>query len=161
MTDPTTFVPTADLCDDHGAQVHVLDAAWSDYGARRRVAGPAMTLVTDDDNTQVRALLEQPGEGRVLVVDNGASRRCAMVGGNLGLLAERNGWAGIVVNGMVRDSAELAAHQVVIKALGTCPRKSEKRGVGTPGATLVVAGVTISPGDTVVADEDGVVVVPA
>jgi regulator of ribonuclease activity A len=65
----------------------------------------------------VRSLLEQPGDGRVLVIDNGGSLRCAVVGDQLAALASKNGWAGIVVHGCVRDSAALAATEVGVKAL--------------------------------------------
>lgn len=151
---------TADLCDALGDTAQVLTLNWRDYGAVCRFSGPAVTVATRDDNGLVRAQLEQPGEGRVLVVDNGGARRCAMVGGNLGALAARNGWAGVVVYGLVRDSAELAGLPVGIKALGTCPRPPIKRGVGTLNTLVNIEGVSIRPGDTVVADEDGVVIVP-
>ena len=152
---------TADLCDalGDGAQVLMLD--WRDYGAVRRFSGPAVTVATRDDNGLARAQLEQPGEGRVLVVDNGGARRCAMVGGNLGALAVQNGWAGVIVYGLVRDTAELASLPVGIKALGTSPRPPVKRGVGTLNTLVDIEGVSIRPGDRIVADEDGVVVVPA
>ncbi|MGK2285349.1 ribonuclease E activity regulator RraA [Pedomonas sp. V897] len=152
---------TADLCDALGDRALVLALDWRDYGALRRFSGPAVTVATRDDNSLVRAQLEQPGEGRVLVVDNGGGRRCAMVGGNLAALAARNGWAGVVVFGVVRDSVEMASQAVGIKALGTCPRPPLKRGEGTLNAEVNINGVTIRPGDHVVADEDGVVVVTA
>lgn len=152
---------TADLCDALGDGAQVLALDWRDYGSVRRFSGPAATVATRDDNGLVRALLEQPGEGRVLVVDNGGARRCAMVGGNLGALAARNGWAGVVIYGLVRDTAELAEQPVGIKALGSCPRPPVKRGVGTLDTLVNIDGVSIRPGDRIVADEDGVVVVPA
>lgn len=152
---------TADLCDALGDKAQVLALDWRDYGALRRFSGPAVTVATRDDNGLVRAQLEQPGEGRVLVVDNGGARRCAMVGGNLGALAVKNGWAGVIVYGLVRDSAELADLSVGIKALGTCPRPPIKRGVGTLNTLVNIEGVSIRPNDMIVADEDGVVVVAA
>ncbi|MGH8456547.1 MAG: ribonuclease E activity regulator RraA, partial [Stenotrophobium sp.] len=107
----------------------------------------------------IRSTLETPGNGAVLVVDGGGSTRCALVGGNLGVLAVKNGWAGIVVNGCIRDSEEIAALEVGVKALALHPRKSEK-GLHTGHVDKVVsfAGVTFKPGAFLYADADGIVV---
>lgn len=149
---------TADLCDALGGKAQVLTLDWRDYGALRRFAGPAVTVATQNDNGLVRAQLEQPGLGRVLMVENGGSRHCAMVGGNLGALAAKNGWAGVIVHGFVRDTAELAACRVGIKALGSCPRPPVKQGIGSLNVPVNIDGITIRPGDRIVADEDGIVV---
>jgi regulator of ribonuclease activity A len=116
---------TTDLSDAH-PQAQVCDPVFRDFGGRSAFHGPIQTLKIFEDNALVRATLETPGEGRVLVVDGGGSLRCALVGGNLGVLAVRNQWAGIVVNGCVRDLAELGAQALGIKALAAHPRKSEK-----------------------------------
>ncbi|MGH8529587.1 MAG: ribonuclease E activity regulator RraA [Nevskiales bacterium] len=149
---------TTDLSDAH-PEAQVCEPMFRDYGGRLAFHGPIKTLKIFEDNALVRATLETLGEGRVLVVDGGGSNRCALVGGNLGQLAVKNGWAGMVVYGYVRDSAELATQQVGIKALGTHPRKSEK-GLHSGHADKVVsfAGVTFRPGSWVYADVDGVVV---
>lgn len=150
--------PTTDICDEH-PEVQVCEPIFSDFGGRIAFCGPAVTLKVFEDNQRVRELLETPGEGRVLVVDGGGSPRCALVGGNLGMLAERNGWAGLVVYGYVRDAEELSGCAVGIKALGTIPRKSEKGLHGAhEGRVLSFAGVRIAPGNWVYADLDGVVV---
>jgi len=152
---------TADLCDALGDKAQVLALDWRDYGAVRRFSGRVATIAARNDNGLVRAQLEQPGEGRVLVVDNGGGRHCAMVGGNLGALAVRNGWAGVIVFGVVRDSIELASLPVGVKALGTCPRPPAKQGTGSLNVAVNINGIFIQPGDHVVADEDGVVIVRA
>jgi regulator of ribonuclease activity A len=112
-----------------------------------------------EDNASVRAALETPGEGRVLVVDGGGSPRCALVGGNLGNLAVKNNWAGIVVFGYIRDSEEISLQAVGVKALGTHPRKSEK-GLHSAQEDRPVsfAGLNIRPGAWLYADPDGIVV---
>jgi regulator of ribonuclease activity A len=97
----------------------------------------------------------------VLVVDGGGSLRCALVGGNLGVLAQRNGWSGIVVHGCVRDTAELRQADVGVLALATNPRRSEKRGAGRRDVAVSFAGVTFAPGAWVCADEDGLIVADA
>lgn len=150
---------TTDLSDTFGHHAQVAEATFADYGGVSVFSGPIATVWAFEDNSQVRAELETPGEGRVLVVDGGASKRCALLGGNLAKLAGRNGWAGVIVNGCVRDRAEIAACEIGVKALGHMPRKSEKRGVGTAGVPVTFAGVTFRPGDILYADEDGIVVV--
>jgi len=150
--------PTADLCDELGADVRVLEPGLWSYGGLAAFGGPVTTVRVYEDNALVRTALESPGGGRVLVVDGGGSVRTALVGGLLGKLAERNGWAGVVVWGAVRDSAELAACAVGIRARATSPRKSAKSGVGERDVPVTVAGVTIAPGEWLAADADGIVI---
>ncbi|MBS0584630.1 MAG: ribonuclease E activity regulator RraA [Proteobacteria bacterium] len=149
---------TTDLADAH-PDAQVCAPVFRDYGGRHAFHGPIATLKVFEDNALVRATLETPGAGRVLVVDGGGSLRCALVGGMLGELAVRNGWAGIVVNGCVRDTAELEAQDVGVKALAAHPRKSEK-GLHAGHADRVVefAGVRFRPGAWLYADVDGIVV---
>ena len=149
---------TADLCDEHGDEARVLDGGFASYGGATAFAGPVTTVAAFEDNSLVREALAEEGGGRVLVVAAGGSTRCAMVGGNLGALAEDNGWAGIVVDGSVRDAAELRGTTVGIRARGTSPRRSVKRGVGERDVPITVAGVDLVPGMWLWADEDGIVV---
>jgi regulator of ribonuclease activity A len=108
----------------------------------------------------VKAALEEPGNGRVLVVDGGSSFRRALVGGNIAASAAKNGWAGIVVDGCVRDSAELIECDVGIRALGLIPMPTERRNQGQRDIALHIHGVWILPGEWLVADENGIVVMP-
>lgn len=149
---------TTDLSDTH-PDLQVCDPVFADYGGVYKFHGPIRTLKIFEDNALVRSTLETPGNGAVLVVDGGASMRCALVGGNLGVLAVKNNWAGIVVNGCVRDSEELVEQDVGIKALAAHPRKSEK-GLHSGHVDKVVtfAGVTFRPGAWLYADGDGIVV---
>jgi len=149
---------TTDLSDSHPA-AQVAEPIFNDFGGELAFHGPIKTLKVFEDNAQVRALLETPGQRRVLVVDGGGSTRCALVGGQLGELAVKNDWAGLVVYGYVRDSEELAGQAVGIKALGAHPRKSEK-GLHSAVADKVLnfAGVTFKPGAWLYADADGIVV---
>lgn len=148
----------ADLYDEHGETLRVAAPMFQDYGGSAEFEGPVTIVKVFEDNALVRAALEQPGNGHVLVVDGGGSRRCALVGDMLGELAVRNGWAGIVVYGCVRDAAALARLPVGIKALATNPRKSVRRGEGTRDVTVRFAEIAISPGDYLYADRDGVIV---
>lgn len=153
-----TSVMTADLCDEFGDAMRVADAVFESYGQVRRFSGRIATLRVYEDNTLVREALESPGDGRVLVVDGGGSRRCALLGGNLAALARDNGWSGIVVYGSVRDRPELAEVPVGVLALQTMPRKSRKTGLGEQNVDVVFAGVMFRPGEYLCADEDGLVV---
>jgi regulator of ribonuclease activity A len=149
---------TADLSDAH-PEAQVAEGALRDFGGVIAFHGPAVTLKVFEDNALVRELLEEAGGGRVLVVDGGGSLRCALFGGNLAALAVRNGWAGLIINGCVRDSAEIGGLAVGVKALGTSPRRSEK-GLhgGQRHRPVRFAGVTFEPGSWVYADRDGVLV---
>jgi regulator of ribonuclease activity A len=151
-------IHTADLCDEFGDEAHVAEPAFLAFGNRRAFGGPVYSISVFEDNTLVKQALESPGNGQVLVVDGGASLRCALLGGNLAELAAKNGWQGIVINGCVRDVHEINAIDIGVRAIGTCPRKSKKQGKGETSATLFFAGVKISPGDYIYADEDGIVV---
>ncbi|MDD9862977.1 MAG: ribonuclease E activity regulator RraA [Gammaproteobacteria bacterium] len=147
---------TADICDAHPDSVRILAPGLADYGARRAFAGPVATVRCRDDNSRVREALETPGDGRVLVVDGGGSRHCALLGGRLAAAALRNGWRGIVVWGCIRDAVELAALEIGVKALGACPRRSRKGGAGERQLPLELQGVAVRPGDYLYADRDGV-----
>jgi len=116
------------------------------------------TVKVFEDNTLVRAALETPGAGRVLVVDGGGSRRCALLGDRLAQLAIDNGWAGLIINGCIRDSREVDAMDIGVKALAAHPAKSAKRGEGQEEISVAFAGVRFEPGCFVYADADGIVV---
>lgn len=149
---------TTDLCDAHPEQVRVLTPMLSHFGKRTRFHGDIATLAVHEDNKLVRAMLEESGRDRVLVIDGGGSLRRALVGGNLAALAAKNGWAGIVVNGCVRDRAEIATAEVGVMALASMPLKSAKNGFGIQGQPVTFGGVTFAPGEHLYADEDGVIV---
>lgn len=149
---------TTDLCDEHSDHLRIVSPLFRCYGRRRRFSGPVSTVKVFEDNSLVREALEEPGEGRVLVVDGGGSMRCALLGDNLAELGRSNGWSGALVYGCVRDSAELAQIDFGVKALNTHPLKSVKKGVGERDVPVTFAGVTFHPGHWLYADEDGVIV---
>ena len=157
---PTPF-STCDLCDarekDDPPTLRVLPPVFRDFGAQVRFCGPVATVRCYEDNTRVKEAVESPGEGRVLLVAGGGSVRRALVGGNLAAAARRNGWAGIVVDGAVRDLAELADVALPVKALALMPQRSVKRNEGARDVPVVVQGVDVRPGDWLYADEDGIV----
>jgi regulator of ribonuclease activity A len=148
---------TADLCDDHSDSLQIAEPGFSSYGGKPRFHGEIVTLKLFEDNSLVRETLGTPGNGKVLVVDGGGSLRCALLGDLLAARAVENGWSGILINGCIRDSAEIATMPLGVRALATHPLKSVKRGVGETNVPVRFAGVTFRPGDTLYADEDGIV----
>jgi regulator of ribonuclease activity A len=153
---------TCDLCDAHeddaSGAFRVLPPLFRDFGLAARFAGPVATVRAIEDNSRIREAVNSPGEGKVLVVEGGGSVRRALVGGNLAVAAARNGWAGIVVDGAVRDLAELQAAGIPVKALALMPLRSVKRGEGQRDIAIEVQGVPVRPGDWLYADEDGIVI---
>jgi len=149
---------TTDLCDEFGDRVAVAEPLFSDFGANRQFSGAISTCKLYEDNSLVREAFEEPGRGRVLVVDGGASLRCALVGDQLAALAVDNGWVGMVISGCVRDSRRLAALPIGVKALASHPRRSVKRGVGERDIVVSFAGISFRCGAYLYADEDGIAV---
>ncbi|CAN5590880.1 ribonuclease E activity regulator RraA [soil metagenome] len=157
-----TSFATCDFCDlyknDITGAFRVLPPVFRDFGAVLKFSGPVSTVKCHEDNTLVKAAVDSPGEGRVLVVDGGGSLRRALLGGNLGASAAKNGWAGVVIDGCVRDVVELATHQTGIRALASMPLPTEKRNEGLRDVAVQVQGVWVRPGDWLYADEDGIVI---
>ena len=149
---------TADLCDAHERDLHVVESMFHRYGRLAAFDGPIATVKCYEDNSKVREALSEPGEGRILVVDGGGSQRRALFGDLLGELAVRNGWKGIVINGCIRDSAAIDELEIGVRALGTIPLKTHKRGDGQRDVSVSFAGVTFRPGEHLYADADGIVV---
>lgn len=152
------IIKTADLCDAHGDRVTIAQPLFNDYGGVRAFGGEIVTVRVFEDNVLVRGTLEQSGVGRVLVVDGGGSLRCALLGDQLAALAAGNGWAGVVINGAIRDADEIGAIQIGVKALATCPRKSVKQGRGETDVAVEFASAVFKPGAFVYADGDGLIV---
>ena len=117
---------TADLCDELGDKVEVLEPILNSYGGENKFSGKIATIKLDEDNTSLIKLLKKDGNGRVCVVDVGAAY-VAVVGENLMKLALKNNWSGIVVNGYVRDITFTQKIGVGLLAIGTCPKKSQKK----------------------------------
>ena len=153
---------TCDLCDAHqgdtSGDFRVLPPVFQAFGAITAFAGSVSTVQCLDDNTSVKQAVESPGHGRVLVVDGGGSLRRALVGGNLAEAAARNGWAGLLVNGCVRDRAELGTTAIGIRALALMPLPTDRQQAGRVDQPVCLQGLWVRPGDWLVADEDGIVV---
>jgi regulator of ribonuclease activity A len=155
------FRPTADLVDDIGPDVRSCDLQLRQFGGRPQFAGPITTVKCFEDNALLKSVLSEPGDGGVLVVDGDGSLHSALVGDLIAGLGVDNGWAGLIVNGAVRDAAMLHTLDIGLKALGTNPRKSAKTGEGQRDVAVDFGGVVFVPGDIAYSDDDGIVVVAA
>lgn len=158
VTESAKQVATADLADEIGPDIRSCDTQFIQFGGRPVFAGRISTIRCFQDNLLVKQTLSEPGNGRVLVVDGGASVHTALVGDIIAGRGVDNGWAGVVVNGAVRDSAILRTLDIGLKALGTNPRKSTQTGSGEKDIPVEFGGVTFRPGETLYSDHDGVVV---
>ena len=147
-----------DFCDEYSDKIQILQFDFKNFGALDKFSGEIVTVECPEDNSLLRRLLGDDGTGKVLVVNGGASIACAYLGDNLALLACQNNWAGILINGMVRDVDELAKMQIGIKALGAHPKKSGKRGLGEFGHDIEFGGVKFQSGAFVYSDNNGVIV---
>jgi len=152
-----TTISTPDL-SDAAPEVGAIELPLRNFGQIRQFGGQAVTIKCHEDNSLVKECVEEPGHGRVIVVDGGGSRRRALFGDMLAEKALANGWAGLVINGVVRDVDEIGRMPLGVQALGSNPIKSEKRGVGQRDIDLHIGGVVIAPGDFVYADNNGVIV---
>ncbi|MFJ3474555.1 ribonuclease E activity regulator RraA [Microbacterium maritypicum] len=151
-------VATADLYDQLGEGIQSLSLQLRSFGRRTAFDGPIRTVRCFEDNAIVKSVLASPGAGAVLVVDGAGSLETALMGDLIAASAVANGWAGVVINGAIRDSVAIDALDLGVKALGTNPRKSAKLGTGEHDVTLVISGVVFRPGARLYSDEDGILV---
>ena len=149
---------TCDLFDRFGDAARVINTPLMDFGGRKQFSGTAVTVKCFEDNSRLKELAGTDGTGKILLVDGGGSLRVALLGDMIAATAAKAGWAGIIIFGCVRDKAALRTVDLGIKALGTTPRKSVRDGKGEAGLPIQIAHVWIKPGDTVYADEDGIVI---
>lgn len=153
------MIATADLCDAHHDAL-VCDLCLSSFGGRHAFEGRIRTVRCFEDFGLIKRIVGERGDGCVLVVDGGGSMACAIFGATMAGVAVQNGWSGLVFNGAIRDAAELAAMDLGIKALGLHPRRGGREGIGETDVPVQFGGATMAPGQWLVADDDGVIVLP-
>lgn len=149
---------TPDICDGFPEAINAIELQFQHYGKNKQFYGPVVTVKCFEDNSVVKALVNEPGQGQVLVVDGGASFRRALLGDMLAEAALKNGWAGLVINGCIRDVEMINEMAIGVKALGSIPVKTDRRGEGQQQVPISFGNVTINPGMHVYADENGVIV---
>jgi regulator of ribonuclease activity A len=150
----------ADLCDKYGDSVNYCESfPFKHFSQKRKFHGEIETVKCFEDNSRVKELLATPGNGRVLVVDGQGSHRRALLGDLIADSAIKSCWTGVIINGVIRDSVAISSLDGLgVCALGTNPRKSDRKGAGTSSVTVEFAGLKFTPGDHVYVDEDGIIV---
>lgn len=148
---------TTDLSDEH-PEAPVCVLPFRSFGQRKRFAGRIRTVQSYHDNVILKQQLSERSDGDVLVVDGGGSLAYALIGDIIAALGMKSGWAGVIVHGAIRDSVAIDALDFGIKALGTCPRRSAKNGLGLVDVPVSFGGVRFIPGQWVYSDEDGILV---
>ncbi len=148
---------TPDLSDAHPEALH-LAFQFRQFGRRACFAGPVSTIACHADNSRVAEAVTEPGNGRVLLIDGQGALHRSLLGDRLAQLAADNDWSGVVVIGAIRDVEVIEAIDIGVQALGVCPVKTDKRGVGDRDIPLMLREVMVSPGDWLYADSNGVLV---
>ncbi len=149
---------TTDLCDEHPDFVRVVEPLFTNYGGKVCFGGEIVTVKCHEDNSVVKETAGTPGQGKVMVVDGGASMRRALLGDMIAENAVKNGWAGFIIYGCIRDVDAIGALDIGVQALGTIPLKTDKRGIGDRNVSVTFGGVTFNPGEFVYADNNGIIV---
>lgn len=151
---------TPDLCDKYPDQVEVAEPIFNNYGGKRSFGGQIVTIKCFEDNSLVKETAAKPGNGKVMVIDGGASLRRSLLGDMIAENAVSNGWEGFIIFGAIRDVDVIAELQIGVKALNTIPLKTEKKGIGEYDRELRFAGVVFRPGEYVYADNNGIIISP-
>ena len=151
---------TPDLCDQYPDLVEVVEPLFSNFGGRIAFGGVIVTVKCFEDNSLVKEVLAEPGHGKVLVVDGGASMRRALMGDMIAENAVKNGWEGVVIYGCIRDVDVIMSLDLGVQAINTVPMKTDKRGEGQRDIAVTFGGVTFKPGAFIYADNNGVIVSP-
>lgn len=147
---------TADLSDMHEGKVQIVSPGLLNFGGRKRFHGEIVTVKSLDDNSRVREQVRSAGQGKVLVIDNEGSMRCAMLGDMMAAALHENGWSGVVVNGCIRDAADIAEMDIGVKALATNPLRSVKENRGEANVDVSFLDAGFRPGEFLYSDEDGI-----
>jgi len=151
---------TPDLCDEYPELVQVVEPMFNNYGGRESFGGEIVTVKCFEDNSVVKEQVSNPGHGKVMVVDGGASMRAALLGDMLAEKASANGWEGLIIYGCIRDVDVIMETELGVQALSTHPMKTDKRGLGDLNVPVTFGGVTFKPGHYIYADNNGVIVSP-
>ena len=148
---------TADLCDKE-ENLQIADSIFKSFGKNKKFFGKIRTVVAVEDNSYVKKLVDMKVNGDVMVIDGKGSTKCALLGDNLAMLAYKNGWAGFVINGCIRDTEIINNIEIGIKALNSAPNKSKKENVGEYETNLNFANIIFEEGHYLYSDADGIVV---
>ena len=151
---------TPDLCDAYPELVQVAEPMFANFGGRDSFGGQIVTVKCFEDNSLVKSQADEPGHGKVLVVDGGGSLRRALLGDMIAEKAAKNGWEGMLIYGCVRDVDVLAQTDLGVQALASHPMKTDKRGIGDLNVVVSFVGLTFKPDHYLYADNNGVIIAP-
>ena len=150
----------ASILADVAGRRGTMDGRIAPLAPEMRVAGPAFTIeVRAGDNLMIHAAMSMARPGDVLVVDGKADRSCALMGSIMMNACRKLGLAGVILDGAVRDTEELRELGFPVYAVGANPNGPTKFVPGRINWPISCGGVAVNPGDLVVGDADGVVVV--
>ena len=150
-------VDTSALCDIYLDQVDVVEPIFSSFGGASSFFGKITTVKCFESNGLIAQVLEEEGEGRVLLVDGGGAVRRALIDAELAQLALDNGWEGIIVYGAVRQLDVLETLDIGIHALAPIPVGAEETEIGEVDTPVNFGGVTFFPEDYIYADLTGII----
>ena len=150
------MLSTPDIIDQYPDLETLIE--FKNFGGTRSFHGEIQTIQCHEDNSFVKKELSKMSDSGVLVVDGNASKNCALLGDLLAEMAKENGWSGIIINGLVRDIEILKDIDIGVMALGSCPRKSEKKNIGERNLEIHINGISIKPGNWCYADENGILI---
>jgi len=149
---------TSDISDKLHPNIQYLEPIYKSFGLKKSFSGYIVTVKCYEDNSLVEEALNSNGKGSVLVIDAGGSMKCAMLGDKRASDAIKNEWEGVIVFGLIRDSVAINTMPIGIRALGVCPLKSVKKGIGKRNLNISFSNVKFTPNEYIYADEDGVIV---
>ena len=151
------FIDTSELCDLYAEQVDVVEPIFSSFGGVSNFYGKVTTVKCFESNGLIAEVLEENGEGRVLVIDGGGAVRRGLIDAELAQLAVDNGWEGIIVYGAVRQIQQLENLDIGIHALAPIPVSADESGAGESDVPVNFGGVTFFPEDYIYADLTGII----
>ncbi|QWF70461.1 ribonuclease E activity regulator RraA [Methylomonas paludis] len=151
---------TAELCDQFSDRENfqIAEPIFKQYGQKRHFSGLISTLKVFEDYALIQSTLEQKVNDRVLVIDGGGSRRCALFGATLAELAVANGWQGVLIYGCIRGAEQIDQLPIGVIALNTHPLRSHKHAPGETDILITFAGVNFKKNHYLYADCDGIIV---
>ncbi|ACA32512.1 ribonuclease E activity regulator RraA [Histophilus somni] len=151
------YIDTAELCDIYLDQIDVVEPIFSSFGGKSTFFGKITTIKCFENNGLISEILEENGEGRVLLIDGGGAVRRALIDANLAQLAADNGWEGIIVYGAIRQLQQLENINIGIQALAPIPVGSDEQSIGETDVPVNFGGVTFFPDDYIYADLTGII----
>ncbi|BCL66594.1 regulator of ribonuclease activity A [Haemophilus haemolyticus] len=151
------FIDTSELCDLYAEQVDVVEPIFSSFGGVSNFYGKVTTVKCFESNGLIAEVLEENGEGRVLVIDGGGAVRRGLIDAELAQLAVDNGWEGIIVYGAVRQIQKLENLDIGIHALAPIPVSADESSAGESDIPVNFGGVTFFPEDYIYADLTGII----